>query len=101
MGSIMQANVMNGAARPTKVSSRQKPRKMGSMGGSSVTARSRLSTSGGGRVFAVGQALRGGFDRQDPLLAAVHDQHGHVDLRQVCAEVSQPGVDAGVGANGE
>ena len=41
---------------------------------------------------------RGGrVEREDPVLGAVHDEHGDVDLRQVSAEVGQPGVDARVG----
>jgi hypothetical protein len=39
------------------------------------------------------QALCGRLERQDPVFGAVDDQHRHVDLRQVVAEVGQPRVD--------
>ncbi len=43
------------------------------------------------------QPRRGGVERQDPVLGAVDDERRDVDLRQVAAEVGQPGVDARVG----
>ena len=46
--------------------------------------------------ISAGQARRGRFVREDPVLGAMHDQHRHVDLRQVASEVGQPCVDARV-----
>ena len=43
------------------------------------------------------QPLRGRLEGQDPIFRAVNDQRGHIDLRQVIAEVGQPGVDTRVG----
>ena len=41
-----------------------------------------------------GQASAGGVDGQDAIGVALHDQHGHVNLRQVGAGISQPRRDA-------
>src|ERR1700722_17489339 len=43
---------------------------------------------------------RGHLERKDAIVGAVQDEHGNVDVRQVGAEVGQPGVDAGVGGEG-
>src|SRR5205807_9943962 len=46
------------------------------------------------------QPGRGRLERQDPVLSAVHDEHGYVDLGDVGAEVGQPRADARVGGEG-
>jgi signal transduction histidine kinase len=42
----------------------------------------------------VGEPVGGRGDRQDPVLRAVDDERGYVDLRGIVAEVGEPGVDA-------
>jgi hypothetical protein len=41
----------------------------------------------------VGQLVGRRGDRQDPVVRAVDDECGHVDLREIVAEVGEPGVD--------